>query len=153
MMAAALCAVSVAGYAQGAKRALPHLIVYKTKKDYRQYVPVQLSADKKTVVSYPDTADVKTGSGYPLPVILHKGYLLDKRGVDTNTAFIKITYEAYAALKTAPDAAALYGLITDKEPLTQLCDCGIRNNANVSVKQLNQLIDRKLLRKKCRVVR
>ena len=130
-------------------RALPHVLVYKTKKDYRKYVAVELSADKKTVVSYPDPADVKTGGGYPLPVLLHKGYLLDKRGISRNTAFIKMTYEQYAALKAPPTAEELYSMIIDKDPIKELYDCGPRNAQKKSENQLNQLIDRKQLKKKC----
>lgn len=131
--------------------AMPHILVYKAKKQYRDLVPVQLSGDKKTVVSYPGPADVKTGSGYPLPVSLHKGYWLDKFGVGLNTAYIKLTYQQYSKLTTVPTPDELYKMIVDKSPITELCDCGSIAN-KYSVKHLNQLIDKKRLKKECKAV-
>ena len=133
--------------------ALPHVIVYKTKASYRNLVSVTLSADKKTVESYPGPDDVKIGSGYAIPVLLHKGYLLDRRGVGTNTAFIRLTYEQYGNLKSVPSQEELYGMIVDKNPITELCDCGVRSERKNSEKQLNELIDKKLLKKKCKSIK
>jgi hypothetical protein len=133
--------------------AMPHILVYKAKKQYRSLVPVQLSGDGKTVVSYPDPVDVKTGSGYPLPVLLHKGYWLDKFGVGLNTAFIKMTYEQYSKLKTVPTPDELFNMIVDKAPVTELCDCGSRQDRKYTVKYLNGLIDGRRLRKECKVIR
>ena len=133
--------------------ASPHVLVYKTKANYRKLVPVMLSEDKKTVVSYPDPADVKTGGGYPLPVLLHKGYLLDKRGVGKNTAFIKLSYEEYGKLKAVPSPGELYGMMVKKNPLTELWDCGTRDEAKNDAKHINQLIDKKLLKKKCTAIK
>jgi len=128
-------------------RALAHVLVYKTKSDYRNYVTVELSSDKNTVVSYPDPADLKTGSGYPLPVLLHKGYLLDRRGVSRNTAYIKMTYKEYADLKALPTPEQLYKLIIDKHPFKELYDCGVRNPEKNSEARLNDVIDHHLLGK------
>ena len=44
----------------------PHLIVYKTKVDYNNFVPIILSEDKTEIISYPDPIDVK----FPFPYIL-----------------------------------------------------------------------------------
>ncbi|MDD4214166.1 MAG: hypothetical protein PHR81_05090, partial [Bacteroidales bacterium] len=38
--------------------ARPLVIIYKTKNDYYEKVPVTLSADKESIVSYPDIMDV-----------------------------------------------------------------------------------------------
>jgi hypothetical protein len=143
---------SIVSAQQPTSSALPHVLVYKAKPQYRNLVPVQLSADKKSVVSYPDPADIKTGSGYPIPVLLHKGYWLDKRGIGLNTAFLRLTYEEYSKLKSSPTAEALYNMIVDKYPISELCDCGKRVQGKYTVKQLNELIDKKLLKKKCKVL-
>jgi len=140
-------------YAQQSKSVLPHVIIYKTKKDYRQYVPVQLSSDRKTVASYPDPADIKTGSGYPLPVLLHKGYLFDKRGVGLNTAYLKMTWQEYAALPSVPTRADLYNMITDKNPIKELYDCGVRNPQKNSLQEINRVIDQRQLDKKYKKIR
>jgi len=131
-------------------KALPHVLVYKTKSNYRELVPVLLSVDKTKIVSYPGPGDVKTGSDYALPVLLHKGYLLDRRGVGLNSAFTKYTYEEYGKLKEPPSTKELYNMIVDKNPLVELYDCGIRDNNKNSVGQLNLLIDKKQLNKKCK---
>jgi len=140
--------------AQSARNmALPHVLVYKTKADYRDLVPVLLSKDKKQVISFPGPGDVKTGSGYALPVLLHKGYLLDKRGIGVNSAFLKLTYEEYSQLKELPSPAVMYDMIVDKNPLTTLYDCGIRENGENLVKELNKIIDKKQLGKKCKAMK
>ena len=151
---AAACLLPVAANAQSKHSgAMPHVLVYKAKSKYRNLVPVQLSEDKKTITSYPAPADVTTGSGYPLPVALHKGYYLDKRGVNLNTAFIQLTYAQYSRLKDAPSPGELYKMIIDKAPITEVCDCGVRQAGKYSVKQLNELIDKGQLRKKCKSVK
>ena len=132
---------------------LPHVVVYKAKAKYRKLVPVQLSPDKKSIVSYPGPGDVKTGSGFPLPVSLRGSYWLDKIGVDTNTAYIKFTYRRYSKLKEVPASEELYKMIVVKSPMTELYDCGVRNDDNNSVKRLNALIDKKQLKKKCRQIK
>jgi len=131
-------------------RVLPHVIVYKTRANYNDLVPVTLSKDKKTISSYPGPDDIKTGSGYSLPVLLHKGYLLDRRGVGINTAFVKLTYVQYGNLQAVPSTADLYNMIADKDPMTELYDCGVRSEGKNSVAQLNDLIDKKQLKKKCK---
>jgi len=137
-------------YAQRLAGVRPHVLIYKTRKDYKRYVPVQLSADKKSIVSYPDPADI-TDAGRP--VQLHRGYVLDKRGVGLNTAFLKLRYEEYAGLRFAPSTDDLYNLILDKDPITELCDCGVADSTKNSPAVLNALIDKKKLRKQCKVLK
>lgn len=98
--------------------------VYKTRKDYRRYVPVNLSSDKGKVVSYPDPKDLKKGNEYALPVILPQGYFWDRRGIGVHVAFLKWTYEEYAAMERAPGLEDLYAAIIDKDPLLELWQCG-----------------------------
>ena len=129
------------------------VLVYKTKADYNNFVPVILSDDKTSIVSYPHPQDLITGSGYPLPVILNKGYLLDKRGIGKNVAFIKMTYEDYAKLDNAPSLKTLYELIIDKDPLTELCNCGVKSAFTDQTKQINQLIENNTLRTICKTIR
>ncbi len=142
-----------AANAQTRNGAMPHVVVYKAKSKYRNLVPVQLSADKKTITSYPAPADVTTGNGYALPVALHKGYFLDKRGVNLNTAFISLTYAQYSKLKDVPAPEELYKMIVDKAPIRELCDCGIKQDGKNTVKQLNDLIDTQQLKKKCKTAK
>ena len=131
----------------------PHVFVYKSKSQYRSLVSIQLSEDKKTVFSYPDPTDLKASSGYKAPVLLHKGYMLDKRGVSLNTAFIKMTTDTYSRLKKAPSPDQLFKLIVSNNPLTELYDCGVMDTTNSDEKHLNALIDKNQLKVKCKKIK
>ena len=85
--------------------AMPHVIVYKTSKDYSRNVPVVLDDSRSVIVSYPAPTDV-TPSVF-LPVSLDKGYWLDRKGISENTAFLSYTYEEYARMESAPDMDTL----------------------------------------------
>ena len=79
----------------------PGCIVYSTRGDYLDLVPIGLR-DNKTKVSYvADPTDLYyiTGNGdtiiFGKPTRLVNNYLLDNRGIWTNVAFLNITYEEY----------------------------------------------------------
>lgn len=141
------CSTGIVSAQSSVKVPMPKALVYKTKADYRNLVAVQLSEDRKTVTSYPDPSDVKNTGNGPLPLKLHKGYLLDRRGVSWNTAFIKLTYEQYSKLSVVPTPEQLFAMIVDKDPMTELYSCGPKNQANV--KNLNSTIDAGKIKKKC----
>ena len=100
--------------------ALSNVIIYKTKADYSQNVPVGLNEEKTAIVSYPGQSDIKG----QLPVLLEHGFLLDKRGINANVAFLKYTYDDYMALETIPPIAVLFDAIIDADPLTEMYLCG-----------------------------
>ena len=112
-------------------------------------MPVQLSADGKSIVSYPGPSDVKAGGHYLSPVKLHKGYLLDRIGVGRNTAFVKYCYYRYSRLKSvSPDK--LLHKIDRKARISEMYDCGVRGT--YTVQQLNDMIDKGELAKKCKMI-
>ncbi len=131
----------------------PQALVYKTKKNYSNLVPILLSDDKTEIVSYPHPNDLIVGSEYPLPTILQNGYLLDNRGIAKNVAFLKFTYKEYCELKEVPTLKELYSYIIDKDPLSELCDCGNKAVFTNIEKQLNNLIDQKKLRTTCKIIK
>lgn len=131
----------------------PPTLVYKTRKDYSNNVPILLSENKKQIVSYPDPRDLKSEQGYPKPTALQQGYLLDNRGIGLHVAYLKLTYEEYAALEKAPALAQLMDLIIDSDPLTELCNCGNRQAFGDAEQQLNDLISADRLRKACKVIK
>jgi hypothetical protein len=131
----------------------PPTLVYKTRKDYSNNVPILLSEDKKHIVSYPDPRDLKSEQGYPKPAVLQHGYLLDNRGIGLHVAYLKLTYEEYAALEKAPALAQLMDMIIDSDPLTELCNCGNRQAFGDAEKQLNSLISAGKLREACKVIK
>ena len=154
LFAAVAClAASQTASAQRTGAPGPHVLVYKTRADYHKLVPVVLSDDKSRIVSYPDPHDIKVAGKKLLPTTLHKGYLLDNRGISTNTAFINMTWEKYAALPAAPAATELYAMISDKDPITELCDCGSKNAGKGTAAEINKLIDGKKLHKNCALIR
>lgn len=120
--------------------ALPHIIIYKTKKDYSKQVPVLMDKDKNEIISYPAPTDLKNGGDYALPTLLSKGYLLDNRGIGPDVAFLDLTYEQYSLLKEAPDKKYLMSKIIERNPLTEMWDCGIRTETKPDLQKLNELI-------------
>lgn len=117
----------------------PSTIVYKTKADYYDKVPILLSDDKKTILGFPHPKDLIRGGQLALPTRLVKGYLLDNRGVSANTAFLKYSYKDYASLKTPPDLNILYQSILDKDPFLEIYDCGLRSGYK-GIGEIKQII-------------
>lgn len=128
-------------------------LVYKTRVDYDRYVPVLLSEDKVEIISYPHPKDLIVDGQLTYPTPLEKGYRLDNSGIDLNVAFLRLTYEEYAALETAPTADELYSLLLDKDPLEELYYCGYRYSFSDLTGQLNKLIVFDRLRTTCEVMK
>jgi len=118
-------------------------IVYKTKADYRDKVPVLLSEDGKKIVSYPAPSDLFIGKELAKPIELYEGYLLDRRGIGPRVAFLDISYLAYARLPTTPSPEDLMGMLLETEPLLECYDCGSVREPG----QLNILIKNEALGK------
>lgn len=96
---------------------IPPYVIYQTRKDYHDKVPVTLSEDKSTVLAYPGRGDIFSDGGYATPLDLGNGYLLDRRGIGRGTAFLDLTYEEYEHLDEEPDASFIMKHILDKDPL------------------------------------
>ncbi|GAB6011099.1 hypothetical protein [Viscerimonas tarda] len=120
----------------------PQAIVYKTVKDYTNNVPVIMDGSKTTIVSYPAPSDIYYNGKLAKPSPLKNGYLLDNRGINENTVFLKYTYEEYSQLKEAPSMQEMLSKITDKYPLAELIDCGLRSQYKDEINELNRLIDK-----------
>ncbi len=118
----------------------PQVVIYKTKENYYLHVPVNLSADKKSFVSYPAPSDVYINGEPALPVKLEEGYLLDKRGIGEGCAFLKYTYYEYHRLSRTPDAAELMKMILETDPLTEMYVCGRKSDFKDLESELNQVI-------------
>lgn len=83
---------------------MPMAQIYRTSGDYDCNVPVALDASGTGIVSFPAPSDLSAQSE---PVRLEGGYLLDRRGVSANTAFISYTYKEYSALAAPPSLKEL----------------------------------------------
>jgi hypothetical protein len=139
--------------AAGANISGPPALVYKTRADYDKLVPVIMNDAKTVIVSYPHPNDVKNSQGLMMPVQLKKGYLLDKKGIGKNVAFLNITYEEYAKLSEPPEMEQLEKLILDKDPLVELCDCGNITRFTDPVNQLNDYIKHHSLSDRCKTIK
>lgn len=118
---------------------LAPVIIYKTHSDYRNLVPVALSADGSRIASYPAPGDVGRGGKYSTPVELSGGYLWDRRGVSAHTAFTDYTYEQYAALPSAPTADELMRHVKYRNPFTEMYAVeGLRNPTR---EQLDSIVE------------
>jgi hypothetical protein len=118
----------------------PPCIIYKTRDDYSKKVPVELSADRKTIMSYPDVKDVFIDGKPAYPTPLADGYLLDNRGIGPHVAFLKLSYEEYHALPRTPDASELLTMILSDDPLLEMYKCGTKYQYKDLVAELNGMI-------------
>lgn len=119
-------------------------IIYKTRDDYTNLVPVIMNAEKTRIVSYPDPLDLVSEGKLMKPVRLKHGYLLDNRGINERVAFLNITYDEYAKLNSPPHMVDLMMKIIDTNPLTVMYRCGNRSDYSNLIYELNVLIDRGL---------
>ena len=117
---------------------LPALIIYKTKKDYSNLVPVILSSDKKQIIGYPDPIDVKNDSSYNYPTSLFNGYWIDNIGITVNTGFININLEDYSKLKEPPSIKEMTSKLVEVEPFLEIWNCGYGIELNIP--ELNRII-------------
>ena len=116
------------------------VIVYKTKANYSDLVPIRISEDKTTILSYPDPSDLKSGENYLTPIRLKKGYWLDQKGVDKHSAFLSINYKAYSGLSSAPDLQKLKDSILETDPFLEMYYCGKSTEYKDLVAELNEKI-------------
>ena len=121
-------------------------LVYKTKNDYFNNVPVILSEDKTMIVSYPAPSDVYYNGKLAYPKRLDDNYLLDNRGINQNVAFLKLTYDEYSKLSKAPSIKEMYEMIIDKDPISELCNCGNRQQFKNEVSEINELVKNNLVK-------
>lgn len=120
----------------------PAVIVYKTTGKYFDKVPVGLSPDKSKVISFPGPKDIFYKGDFAYPTMLENGYLLDNRGIDENSAFLKFTYEEYSSLEKTPSSEELFDAILDNDPFTEMYFGGSRLDYKEIEKELNDTISR-----------
>lgn len=118
----------------------PRAIIYKTKADYFNYVPVTLTDDKSAITSFPGIKDIYYKGELAYPTKLNNDFLLDNRGIDNNVAFLKYTYEQYAALKETPTSEDLFNNILEDDPITEMYNCGSKFDYKNLVDELNEAI-------------
>lgn len=115
-------------------------MIYKTKADYSNLVPVILNNEKTAIVSYPAPTDIFKNGELALPTPLNNGYLIDNRGISLNVAFTSYTYTQYSTLNSAPTIEELMESIVDSEPLLELYNCKEFLNIKHDIKKVNKLV-------------
>ena len=116
------------------------VVVYKTKKDYRNHVSVQLSADGNTITAYPGPSDVLAQK----PIELAEGYLLKRMIGD---AYLSLSIDEYASTSRSYNTEELWDLIIDRDPYLEIYEC--RDYTNGDTASINLLIKKGKL-KKCK---
>lgn len=127
----------------------PGHIIYKTKANFDNLVPVGLSENKKDVVSLPAPSDLLKDNELRTPIKLHKGYLLDLRGIGPNTAFIKTSYQEYVKKSQPMSSPDILKDLKEVDPFTEMFRCKYQGNKSELVEWLNKLIDDGQLESKC----
>ena len=118
----------------------PDVIIYKTKADYYQLVPVIMNEAKTEIVSFPAPRDLRYKGKPAIPDRLAGDYLLDNRGINENVAFLSITYEEYMNMTKTPPVEELKKQIIDTDPLIVMYNCGKRQLYKNEIDELNKLI-------------
>ena len=118
----------------------PHVIIYKTRENYFMHVPVVLSEDKKSLVSYPAPGDVFYNGDLAYPVKLEDGFLLDRRGITPQSGFLSWTYYEYSRFEKTPSPPELLMKMLDDDPFTLIYDCGRPTQYKDMVNELNEKI-------------
>lgn len=121
------------------------LIIYKTRSNYSNYVPISLSTDKSKIISYPGPADVKYNGRLAYPTALEKGYYLDNIGISSKVAYLKYTLEEYSKLDSAPTLKEMLDNILDDDPLLEYYDCGSRQTVEKDLGDITLIETNRLL--------
>jgi hypothetical protein len=130
--------------------ALPPLVIYKTRFDYQMLVPVTLNPEKTAVTDFPAPTDLFYEGELAIPANLEQGYMLDFRGVNRNTAFLRMTYEQYGSFDHIPTAAELFPLVLDPDPFTEIYICGVKQGKQADIIKANELIKAGKLGEDCK---
>ncbi|MCC6578339.1 MAG: hypothetical protein IT228_13445 [Flavobacteriales bacterium] len=130
---------------------VPHVLVYRTRSDTRGLVPVTLSEDRSRIVAYPHPGDIDPVRS--APVELAGGWLLDRRGITAQVAFLGTTYAAYAKLEQAPSLEEMMAGIADRDPLMDLCDCGPRTAFKDVEAEVGAYAARNEIHRRCKRIR
>ncbi|MFN5443220.1 MAG: hypothetical protein ACK48V_03235 [Crocinitomicaceae bacterium] len=118
-------------------------VVYKTKKDYSNLIPIQLAQDKQTILSYPAKEDlVRVGNSNA--ILLEKGFLLDLIGVNLNSVFTHYSLQQYQLIST-PSLEEFKKNIIEIDPFTEMYSCEHKYDQN----ELNKFILDNVISNKC----
>ena len=102
------------------------LIVYKTKANYANNIPIILNSSKDKIISFPSPSDIYLNGKFAKPDNLADKFLLDNFGISVNSAFTSYTFEVYSKLDKAPTIQEFMDKIIDNDPFSEMYNCGNR---------------------------
>ncbi len=105
----------------GKASAYPHARIYRTTAPSDSLVPITLSPDGATVISYPAPGDLSS-----VPARLTGGWMLDSRGITPQSAFTGFTYREYKALPAAPSPARLLSSVEPGVKVSEIVELPFR---------------------------
>ncbi len=120
------------------------MVIYKTRADYSQFVPVRMNADRTEIIEAPHPADLIHQGRLAFPVALNQGYWIDNLGITPDVAYLRFTIENYSKLDEPLSVEIMMRYILDAYPLTEMYRCGYRNEYRDIFKEVNVLVARGL---------
>lgn len=123
--------------------ALAPLIIYKTTRDYSNNIPVVLNDTKDKIISYPAISDIYLNGEFAKPNNLSNDFMLDNIGIFPGSVFTSYTFEEYSKLDNIPTLKEFTDRIIDKDPITEMYNCGKRTDFETTA-ELNNLIKNNL---------
>lgn len=124
------------------------MVIYKTRSDYSQWLPVQLDASRTKIIQYPSPNDIYYRDTLAVPTTLHDGYLLDNMGLNANSAYTDIALTEYDKVISLD---SLMSRVLDRYPFLEMYICGNRSIESEPIEKVNFIIDQNALNK-CTVV-
>jgi len=112
-------------------RARGPVVVFKTKKDYRDKVSVQLSPDGKTITAFPAPSDVL----FQKPLELINGYFLKRMVGD---AYLSLSIDDYASSLHSYTSEELLDLVIDRDPFLEIYECSKSKDGDTA--SINKMI-------------
>lgn len=128
------------------------IIVYKTKSNYYDKVPIKLSNDKTNIISYPDPSDLEIGKELKFPIELKDSFYLDRIGISMNTVFTNYSYDDYINLISIPSLNDFMKNIIDFEPFIEIYDFNYLYGDTNLIEKLNFCIINRDFRKAKRIL-
>ncbi len=113
---------------------IPKAVIYTMNGDWSQYVPVNVTEDGATLISFPAPSDIKA---FSTPVNVGDGYWLDRRGIGPNTVFTRWTYAEYSQLPTVPAPDEILDNIIPGARVTEILELPLP--ASVAAKQPSKI--------------
>jgi hypothetical protein len=123
------------------KKAGPPVMIYKTKNDYFDKVPITLSENHHKVIAYPSQKDIIVGESFSYPTRLSNEFLLDNRGIGQHSAFLSLSYAEYAEMDADITDENLFPKIVDPDPFLEMYHCGSRFDYSDLTRELNEMIE------------